>query len=227
MSKNLSRPPALLRILSLAIASSLFSSLNQQAEAFAPAALSTVTPSVSRSSFSSWSISSTTRDNIDHLFDSYSNSNSNAPPASVLADVSTITVPLQQLANQYDHSGPRGKRDIILHLDEQMQSFAERIAILKSVSQHLQEGDDYLLEDDEITDMKNQLWTTASSLKCGRHVDFLVGSQVQGLKGEILSVMALEREMEDKDAFLSELREQQDDSISSEGRFNYGAWLGF
>lgn len=108
-----------------------------------------------------------------------------------------------------------------------MQSFAERIAILKSVSQHLQEGDDYLLEDDEITDMKNQLWTTATSLKCGRHVDFLVGSQVQGLKGEILSVMALEREMEDKDAFLSELREQHDDSISSEGHFNYGAWLGF
>ena len=51
--------------------------------------------------------------------------------------------------------------------------------------------------------MKNQLWTMATKLKCGRHVDFLMGSQVQGLKGEILSLMALEREMEDKDAFLS------------------------
>ena len=149
---------------------------------------------------------------IEHLFGIYD--------ASPSKDILEITPPLQELASNYDRSDASGKKDIIKILDEHMKDFAERMAILKSVSDHLQKGDDYLLEDEELSTMKNELWTTASSLKCGKKVDFLVGNAVKGLQGEIMS--AMKEEMELQDEFLSEMKEED-----KEFRNTYEAWIAF
>jgi hypothetical protein len=158
------------------------------------------------------SMSNDITQDMEHLFDTY-----NASPAK---DILEITTPLQELASNYDRSDATGKSAIIKNLDEQMKDLAERMAILKSVSDHLQKGDDYLLEDEELSTMKNELWTTASSLKCGKQVDFLYGNAVKGLQGEIMSAMKDEKELQDE--FLSEMKEKDTNS-----RTKYEAWIAF
>lgn len=143
----------------------------------------------------------------------------------------TMNVLLQELADHYDCSDAQGKHELLQRLDDQIEDLAERIAVLKSLSEHLQMGDDYLLQDQEISAMKRFLWTTASSLKCGKHVEYLDGKEVNGLKTEIISAIQQVHEPDQsmelfdlQDDYLeTKMKEQEDESWKN----SYDAWLGF
>jgi hypothetical protein len=144
----------------------------------------------------------------------------------------SMNVLLQDLADHYDSSDAQGKHELLQRVDDQIEELAERIAVLKSLSEHLQMGDDYLLEDQEVSAMKRFLWTTASSLKCGKHVEYLDGKEVNGLKTEIITALRLPKQEHDQsmelfnlqDEFLeTKLKEEDESSFKT----SYDAWLGF
>lgn len=146
---------------------------------------------------------------------------------------STMNVLLQELADHYDASDAQGKHELLQRVDDQIEELAERIAVLKSLSEHLQMGDDYLLEDQEVSAMKRFLWTTASSLKCGKHVEYLDGKEINGLKTEIISAIQKGEEKNDQSMELFNLQEdyyletkmkQEEESYD---QHSYDAWLGF
>jgi len=158
---------------------------------------------------------------------------------------STMNVILQEIADHYDASDAQGKHELLQRVDDQIEELAERMAVLKSLSEHLQMGDGTLLEDQEVSAMKRFLWNTASSLKCGKHVEFLDGKEINGLKTEIVTAIQKSEEQRDQSLELFNLQEdyyletklkqqQEEEALSSSSSssslcnpHSYDAWLGF
>jgi hypothetical protein len=152
--------------------------------------------------------------------------------------ISTMNVLLQDLADHYDASDAQGKHELLQRVDDQIEELAERMAVLKSLSEHLQMGDDYLLQDQEVSAMKKFLWSTASSLKCGKHVEYLDGKEINGLKTEIISAIQKDDDVKKKndqsmelfnlqeDYYLeTKMKQEKEDELYNP--HSYDAWLGF
>lgn len=153
--------------------------------------------------------------------------------------ISTMNVLLQDLADHYDASDAQGKHELLQRVDDQIEELAERMAVLKSLSEHLQMGDDYLIQDQEVSAMKKFLWSTASSLKCGKHVEYLDGKEINGLKTEIISAIQKDDEDEKKkndqsmelfnlqEDYYLETKMKQEEQDELYNPHSYDAWLGF
>ena len=144
---------------------------------------------------------------IEHLLEEYQKS-----PTKDLFDIAT---PLQEFALHYDTATSDEKRSEILKcIDQEMNILSELMALLKSLSNHLKNGDDYLLEDKEILEMKNKLL---------KELQFLDGHQVSGLKDEIMTSIAEQEELQDE--FMEE--KMKKDTVDDNWSHDYTAWIGY
>lgn len=144
---------------------------------------------------------------IEHLLEEYQKS-----PTKDLFDIAT---PLQEFALHYDTATSDEKRcEILKCIDQEMNILSEQMALLKSLSNHLKNGDEYLLEDKEILEMKNKLL---------KELQFLDGHQVSGLKDEIMTSIAEQEELQDE--FMEE--KMKKDTVDDEWSHDYTAWMGY
>lgn len=144
---------------------------------------------------------------IEHLLEEYQKS-----PTKDLFDIAT---PLQEFALHYDTATSDEKRSEILKcIDQEMNILSEHMALLKSLSNHLKNGDDYLLEDKEILEMKNKLL---------KELKFLNGKQVSGLKDEIMTSIADQEELQDE--FMVE--KMKKNTVDDDWSHDYTAWMGY
>ncbi|GFH44466.1 predicted protein [Chaetoceros tenuissimus] len=144
---------------------------------------------------------------IEHLLEEYQKS-----PTKDLLDIAT---PLQEFALHYDTATSDEKRfEILKCIEQEMNVLSEHMALLKSLSNHLKNGDDYLLEDKEILEMKHKLL---------KELQFLDGHQVSGLKDEIMTSIAEQEELQDE--FMEE--KMKKDNVEDDWSQDYTAWMGY